>query len=134
MFHREMIPLTMQELMEQALGYPAACAENPFGPESVCIRIGEHGPIFLNLMPCNRWASFRCEPQMGLIWRSEFPDTVRRGWHCPPAQQPYNNTVTLDGTVPDDVLLAMLAHSYQRALRSLTKARRAELGLNEKSV
>lgn len=121
--------MTMQELMEKALSMPAACAENPFGAESICIRIGAHGPIFLNLMPGCSWASFRCEPAMGMVWRNEFPGAVRRGWHCPPVQQPYNNTVTMDGTVPDDVLLAMLAHSYERAKRGLTKARRRELGL-----
>ena len=115
--------------MEAALCYPAACAEKPFGPDNICIRIGEHGPIFLNLMPCKKWASFRCEPQMGMIWREQFPDTVRRGWHCPPAQQPYNNTLTLDRTVPDAILLDMLDHSYQRALRGLTKERRTALGL-----
>lgn len=121
--------MNMQELMELALQMPAACAENPFGADSVCIRIGAHGPIFLNLMPCNSWASFRCEPAQGMVWRSEFPGTVRRGWHCPPVQQPYNNTVTLDGTVPDDVLIAMLEHSYARAKRGLTKEKRKELGL-----
>ena len=119
----------MQQLMERALTFPAACAENPFGADSICIRIGPHGPIFLSLMPGCSWASFRCEPQMGQIWRTEFPGTVRRGWHCPPVQQPYNNTVTLDGTVPPDVLEAMLEHSYARALKGLTKARRTELGL-----
>ena len=111
--------MTMQELMEKALSMPAACAENPFGAES----------IFLNLMPGCSWASFRCEPAMGMVWRNEFSGTVRRGWHCPPVQQPYNNTVTMDGTVPDDVLLAMLAHSYERAKRGLTKARKTELNL-----
>ena len=110
-------------------GAPAACAENPFGPDCLCIRIGPHGPIFLNLMPCNSWASFRCEPQMGMVWRNAFPGTVRRGWHCPPAQQPYNNTVTLDDSVPDEVLTAMLEHSYARALRTLTKEKRRQLGL-----
>lgn len=121
--------MTIQSLMMQALAYPAACAENPFGPDSVCIRIGPHGPIFLNLMPVNSWASFRCEPQQGMVWRTQFPGTVRRGWHCPPVQQPYNNTVTMDGTVPDEILLAMLDHSYQRALKSLPKAQRKEMGL-----
>lgn len=120
--------MTMQELMEKALQMPAACAENPFGADSICIRIGPHGPIFLNLMPCSLWASFRCEAQQGMVWRTMFPGTVRRGWHCPPVQQPYNNTVTMDGAVPDDVLLLMLDHSYQRALKGLTKERRKELG------
>lgn len=121
--------MTLQELMEHALLYPAACAENPFGPDSLCIRIGAHGPIFLNLMPANSWASFRCEPEMGMVWRTQFPGSVRRGWHCPPVQQPYNNTVTLDGKVPDDILLAMLSHSYDRALRGMTKEKRKALGL-----
>lgn len=119
--------MTLQELMDKALGYPAACAESPFGPDSICIRIGEHGPIFASLMPERGWISFRCEAIQGLVWREQFPGTVRRGYHCPPVQQPYNNTVTLDGTVPDSILMDMLEHSYQRALRSLTKARRIEL-------
>ena len=119
--------MTLQELMDKALGYPAACAESPFGPDSICIRIGEHGPIFASLMPERGWISFRCEAIQGLVWREQFPGTVRRGYHCPPVQQPYNNTVMLDGTVPDSILMDMLEHSYQRALRSLTKARRIEL-------
>ena len=119
--------MTLQELMDQALRYPAACAESPFGPESICIRVGTHGPIFASLMPERGWISFRCDAIQGLVWREQFPGTVRRGYHCPPVQQPYNNTVTLDGTVPDAILLDMLEHSYQRAVRSLTKARRIEL-------
>jgi len=121
--------MTMQDLMALALNMPAACAENPFGADSICIRIGPHGPIFLNLMPGCSWASFRCEPEQGMVWRSEFPQTVRRGWHCPPVQQPYNNTVTMDGTVPDEILTAMLEHSYARAMRSLTKEKRKALNL-----
>ncbi|MDD6041085.1 MAG: MmcQ/YjbR family DNA-binding protein [Clostridia bacterium] len=121
--------MTLQDLMERALSMPAACVENPFGPDSLCIRIGPHGPIFLNLMPCNLWASFRCEPQQGMVWRTAFPNAVRRGWHCPPVQQPYNNTVTLDGTLPDEVLLAMLEHSYARALRGLSREKQRALGL-----
>ena len=121
--------MTMQQLMEKALAMPAACAENPFGPESICIRIGKHGPIFLHLMPGFNWVNMRCEPQMGMVWRHDYPTAVRRGWHCPPPQHPYNNTVVMDGTVPDGVLLAMLDHSYRRAYTTLTRARRKELNI-----
>ena len=120
----------MQKLIEAALAYPAAVAENPFGPESICIRIGAHGPIFAEFMPERSWVSFRCEAPQGLAWRAEFPSHVRRGYHCPPVQQPYTNTVTLDGTVPDAILLAMLEHSYARVLSRMPRARRAELQLS----
>ena len=119
--------MNMQALMERALTFPAACAESPFGPECVCIRVGEHGPIFANFFLPRGWVSFRCEMMQGQIWRSQFPGTVRRGYHCPPVQQPYNNTVTLDGTVPDSVLMDMLDHSYHRAVKTMTKARRLEV-------
>ncbi len=119
--------MTLTELMEIALTLPAACAENPFGPESVCVRLGEHGRIFASFMPMPGWVSFKCEPNQGMDWRQQYPGTVRRGWHCPPVQQPYNNTVTMDGTVPDDVLLQMLCHSYDCALDSLSRTARQQL-------
>lgn len=121
--------MTLPELMEKALTLPAACQESPFGPESVCVRLGEHGRIFASFMPMPGWVSFKCEPNQGMDWRQQYPGTVRRGWHCPPVQQPYNNTVTLDEGVPDEVLHAMLAHSYERAKRGMTKAARAALGI-----
>ena len=119
--------MDIPQLMERALTYPAACAESPFGPDCVCIRIGEHGPIFANFAFTTGWVSFRCDPVQGQVWRSQFPGTVRRGYHCPPVQQPYNNTVDLDGTVPDEILLHMLEHSYQRAMKTMTKAKRLEV-------
>ena len=119
--------MTPQELMDKALAYPFACAESPFGPDSICIRIGEHGPIFAGFMPLRGWISFRCEAIQGLVWREQFPGNVRRGYHCPPVQQPYNNTVDLDAPIPDSVWLDMLDHSYHRAFRSLSKSRQMEL-------
>lgn len=119
--------MTLPELMEKALTLPAACAESPFGPESICVRLGPHGRIFASFMPMPGWISFKCDPQQGMVWREMYPGTVRRGWHCPPVQQPYNNTITMDGTVPDDVLLQMLFHSYDQALDSLNRTQREEL-------
>ncbi len=119
--------MTLDRLLEIALTLPAACAESPFGPESICVRLGEHGRIFASFMPMPGWVSFKCEPNQGMDWRQQYPGTVRRGYHCPPVQQPYNNTVTMDGTVPEDVLLQMLFHSYDCAVRSLTRSAREEL-------
>ncbi len=119
--------MTLADLMETALTLPAAVAESPFGPESICVRLGEHGRIFASFMPMQGWVSFKCDRSRGMDWRQQYPGTVRRGWHCPPVQQPYNNTVTMDGTVPDGVLLQMLHHSYDQAVASLSRSAREVL-------
>ncbi len=119
--------MTLTDLLELAQALPAACTESPFGPESLCVRLGEHGRIFASFMPMPGWVSFKCEPHQALDWRQQYPGTVRRGWHCPPVQQPYNNTVTLDGTVPDAVLRQMLFHSYDQAVDSLSRTARTDL-------
>lgn len=78
------------------------------------------------------WITLKCDPIYGEMTRSQYPGNVRRGYHCPPPQHPYNNTITLDGTVPDAVLLEMIDHSYARALASLTKREQAEAVLYQR--
>ena len=116
--------MTLDQLLQRALAMPHAYADTPFGPEPICARIGKR--IFAEVFPSRGWVTFKCEPQDGLMWRAAYPDHVRRGYHCPPPQHPYSNTVTLDGAVPDDVLTLMLEQSYARALRTMTKKERAE--------
>lgn len=115
--------MNVQDVLALALKMPAAYLDTPFGPEPICVRIGKR--IFTEAYPSKNWVTFKCEPAQGLCWREQFPSSVRRGYYCPPVQQPYANTITMDGTVPDDLLGYMLEHSYQRALKALTKAERA---------
>ena len=63
----------------------------------------------------------------GEFYRHLYPGAVVRDYHCPPVQQPYFNTVSLDGTVPDEVLLEMIEHSYTVVTGKLPKKYRAEL-------
>lgn len=118
-------------LIAHCLSMPGAYLNCPFGPEPLCARIGTR--IFAEIFLSKPWVTFKCEPTFGLMLREKYPSAVRRGYHCPPVQQPYNNTVTLDGSVPDDEVLAMANHSYTRALGSLTRAQRMS-ALSEESV
>ena len=122
--------MTDQEILAYCLRKPGAYLDQPFGPESVCVKAQGH--IFASLMLQKPWLSLKCEPAYGLMMRQRYPDTVRRGYHCPPIQQPYNNTITLDGTVDDTTLLEMIDHSYARNQRKMTKAERA--ALNEQTT
>lgn len=71
--------------------------------------------------------TLNCDRMTGEFYRGAYPGTVARGWHCPPVQQPYFNTVKLSGDVPDDELLRMIEHSYQTVLLKLPKYAQREL-------
>ncbi|MEA5016177.1 MAG: MmcQ/YjbR family DNA-binding protein [Candidatus Limiplasma sp.] len=115
--------MTPQEILDDCMTKPGAYLDCPFGPEPVCARVERR--IFAQVYPGRGWVTLKCEPIQGLAWRERYPQSVRRGYHCPPVQQPYHNTVALDGTVEDGELRAMIAHSYERALKSLTREARA---------
>ncbi len=116
--------MTLQNLIEHCLAKQGAYLDFPFGPSPLCARIGKR--IFAEISLTRPWVTLKCEPVYGQMLRHKYPETIRRGYHCPPPQHPYNNTITLDGTVPDEELCAMIDHSYDRALAALTRAQRAE--------
>ena len=60
-----------------------------------------------------------------------FPRVIVRGYHCPPVQQPYFNTLPLDGRVPDDLILEMIEHSYATVVGKLPKYVQEKLKTSE---
>ena len=120
--------LTSTELLDYCLLKRAAYEDLPFGPSPVCAKVG--GKIFAQLFSSEQGAkvTLKCEPELARLLRAQYPLAVSRGWHCPPVQQPYWNTVLVSG-VPAKVLLEMIDHSYERAVGSLTKKSREALGV-----
>ena len=58
-----------------------------------------------------------------------YPETVVRGYHCPPVQQPYWNTIFLDD-FPDDVLKDMIDLAYDTVFFKLSKKMQEEIKSN----
>ena len=52
---------------------------------------------------------------------------MTRGYHCPSVQQPYFNTVRLDGDVPGEEILRMIDGSYRYVVGKLAKKVQREL-------
>lgn len=65
--------------------------------------------------------TFNCDAMTGEFYRSLFPGVVVRGYHCPPVQQPYFNTLPINGEVPDELILEMADHSYKTVMGKLPK-------------
>lgn len=110
--------MTAEQLLAECLRKPGSFVDHPFGPGATIVKVGDaathKGRIFAQLFFLNgaETVTFHCDAMTGEMYRSLFPGVVVRGYHCPPVQQPYFNTMPI-ADIPDAILLDMLDHSYE---------------------
>ena len=115
--------MSLEEISEYASALAGVVEEQPFGPEVDVLKVG--GKIFAILSPerSPEAISLKCEPELALELRDQY-SAVIPGYHL---NKRHWNTVQLDGTVPDDVILQMVTHSYEQVVAGLSKAARQGL-------
>lgn len=125
--------MTPQQVAEYCLSKKGAYLDYPFGPDSTIVKVGRAGErpgrIFAQIFTWKGRPSvtLNCDLMTGEFYRQLFPGEVVRGYHCPPVQQPYFNTMPLDGPVPDEMLLEMIEHSYRTVVGRLPRYVQREL-------
>lgn len=124
--------MTHNQIIDYCLTKPGAFIDFPFGIDVPVVKVkSENSParIFAQVFTLKgeKKATFNCDARARMFYRSLYPTAVTRGYHCPPIQQPYFNTVTLDGTVPDDELIGMIDHAYAVVVSKLAKKYQREL-------
>ncbi len=119
--------MTHQHLLEYCLSKKGAYTDFPFGEDCTVVKV--RGRIFAQLFILRGRvaATLNCERMTGEFYRKIYPEDVSRGYHCPPIQQPYFNTIWLDGGVPDEELYRMADHSYSYVVSKLSKKVQREL-------
>ena len=119
---KEREPLLLQYCLQKKGAY----IDQPFGPESLTVKVEGH--IFAQF-GCGRdhnLVTFKCSRAVGEFYRQQYPGVVVRGWHCPPVQQPYWNSMEAE-KVPWDELRNMADHGYMAVLDKLTRREREHL-------
>jgi len=93
----------------------------------ICVKVEKR--LFAQMYPSkdDYKITLNCDMATGEIYRNLYPNIVVRGYHCPPIQQPYFNTVYLDGVIPDVELQKMIDHSYSTVVRKLPRKTQKEL-------
>ncbi|MDE5576923.1 MAG: MmcQ/YjbR family DNA-binding protein [Oscillospiraceae bacterium] len=119
--------MTHEKILEYCLTKKGAYEDYPFGDGTVCVKVKKR--IFAQLFSLKGvpMLTFNGDAMTGDFYRTAYPDSVTRGYHCPPVQQPYFNTVRLDGGVPDEEILRMIDGSYKYVVGKLTKKVQREL-------
>lgn len=125
--------MSPEALIQYCCSKDKAYVDFPFGKEPVCIKI--NGKIFAEIYPRedNYRITLKCEPTLADFFRSQYPDIVVRGYHCPPLQQPHRNTVWVN-RIDDWVLYSMIDHSYEQVIKSFPKKVQRQLFGDQESV
>lgn len=119
--------MTHEEILQYCLQKKGAYEDFPFGPDWTIVKVRKK--IFAQLF------HLKDEPMLTVngdmltndFFRQLFPDAVKRGYHCPPVQQPYFNTINLLGNVPDEEIINMIDLSYKYVKGKLPKKVQIEL-------
>lgn len=118
---------TKDEVLEQCLGLPGTCIDQPFRDENwtVARHLGNR-KIFAWVFEregCT-WVNVKCDPDWRDALRQRFAAVVP-AYHLNKAHW---NSVILDGTVPDEDVCSMIAESYELTKPKLPRASRSAAG------
>jgi predicted DNA-binding protein (MmcQ/YjbR family) len=106
------------------LGFTGAEETDPFSPEATVFKV--RGKIFAiaSLGSEPPTISLKCEPALAEQLRADHP-AITPGYHL---NKRHWNTVTVDGSVPEQLLRDMVEDSYDLVVSALPKRVRDDLG------
>lgn len=119
--------MTPRQLLAYCMTKTGSYVEFPFGDEPACVKV--KGRIFAQVYPRGEdsMATLKCGAAFGHALRQAYPGAIDRGYHCPPVQQPYWNTVRFCEDISDPLWLEMIDHAYEAVVAKLPKSVRGEL-------
>ena len=102
---------------------PGAVEDYPFGDEVAVFKVAGKMFAMVPLGETPGSISLKCDPGLAIALRDRYAG-ITPGYHL---SKRHWNTVTLDGSVPDDEVLELIDHSYDLVVARLTKAQRDQL-------
>lgn len=99
---------------------PGAHRCNPFGVGTDVFKAGERIFAIIAASKVPATINLKCDPCHALELRSVYP-AVTAGYH---QNKTHWNTIRLDGTVPTDELIEMIAESHRLVLLQMPRAMR----------
>jgi len=116
--------MNARELRDWCLDQAGAVEDFPFTPEHSVFKV--HGKMFalsaLEREPLE--VSVKCEPELAVELRNSYP-AIRPGYHL---NKRHWNTITLDGSLPDQLVRDLIEDSYDLVVSALPKRVKEKLG------
>jgi predicted DNA-binding protein (MmcQ/YjbR family) len=102
---------------------PGTVEDYPFGDQVAVFKVAGKMFALVPLGETPQSISIKCDPELATSLRNRYP-AVTPGYHL---NKRHWNTLTLDGSVPDDEVLELIDYSYDLVVARLTRAQRNQL-------
>lgn len=119
--------LTVESLREHCRSKPGSQETFPFDMRTLVFKVAGKMYALCGIDGDPLELSLKCDPDEAEELRSLYP-TVKPGYHL---NKRHWNTVTLDGSVDDELVLEWLDGSYDRVVAGLTKQDREAVAAKE---
>lgn len=119
--------MNIEEFREYCLLKPGVTEEFPFGENTLVFKV--MGKMFALTNLDGDWSlNLKCDPEWAVELREKHP-AILPGYHM---NKVHWNTVVMDGSLAQELILEMADHSYRLVADKLTAKQKAELkGLGE---
>jgi predicted DNA-binding protein (MmcQ/YjbR family) len=102
---------------------PCARRDMPFGADVLVFKVLSKMFALVAWQDEPLTIALKADPVDAIILRRQYPG-VKPGYHL---NKKHWNTVTLDGSIPDEELCRMIDDSYRLVVQGMTRAERAKL-------
>ena len=105
--------MDVEKLINYCLSKDNTYQDYPFGPEPLALKVNSRMFVMISNKTGKPAVSVKCDPFVAQTLRNQYP-SIEAG--LDPNKQHWN-TITLDGSVPDEELYWMIDHSYELAIK-----------------
>lgn len=109
--------MNIEEIRDYCISKKAVEETMPFGPDTIVFKV--LGKAFLLMGFENNPVSFnvKCDPEKAIQLREQY-NCVKPGYHM---NKKHWNTITVDYSVSDKLLMQWIDHSYELVVSGLSK-------------
>jgi predicted DNA-binding protein (MmcQ/YjbR family) len=114
--------MNLEAFRARCLSKKGVTEETPFGDDTLVYKV--MGKMFaLTGIPDFTSINLKVDPEMAIEQREKY-DAVQPGYHM---NKKHWNTVMIDGSIPDKLIIQWLEDSYQLVVEGLTKKEKSAL-------
>ena len=115
--------MELETLRSFLLDKKGTTEETPFGPEALVFKVMGKMFALIAWQETPLRITLKCDPDNALALRAQYK-AVQPGYYM---SKKHWNTITLDGSVPNEDVLRMIDDSYALVVKGLKKSVRQEL-------